>query len=87
VHVSAGLEFHRGADLRDREARRDWRANLTCRNEAGDLVYGAGGVGAVCGCDPVDLGGDRGDAVVGGAEFSRGLRAADGSQCRPAVGP
>ena len=37
VHVPAGLELDRGADLFDGEARCDWYPDLACCNEAGDL--------------------------------------------------
>src|ERR1700744_3226964 len=65
VHVPAGLELDRGADLADREAGRDGHPELTLRDQAGDLLDGAGGgFGAVGRCDSVDLGRDGGDALV-----------------------
>jgi hypothetical protein len=48
--------------------------DLACCNEAGDLVYGVGGVGAVCRRDSVDLGGDGGDALIRDAGFPCSVR-------------
>jgi hypothetical protein len=71
VHVPGGLKLDRGADLLDREARRDGHTELARRDQASDLLYGAGGgVSAVCRCDSVDLCSDGGDALVGNAKFS-----------------
>src|SRR5581483_7755633 len=69
VHVSAGLELDRGPNLFDWEGRRDRYPDFAGANEAGYLIDGVGGVGAVCGLDAVDLAGDRGDACVWDAEF------------------
>lgn len=75
VHVPAGLELDRGADLPDRESCRDGHAELARRDQAGDLLDGAGGgVSAVGRRDPVDLCSDGGDAFVRHAEFWCRLR-------------
>src|SRR5690348_10947170 len=75
VHVPAGLKLDRGADLLDWEACRDGHAELARRDQAGDLLDGAGGgVSAVGRRDPVDLCGDGGDALVRNAKFSCRLR-------------
>src|ERR1700733_6583090 len=75
VHVPAGLKLNRGADLLDREARRDGHAELARRDQASNLLDGAGGgVSAVCRRDPVDLCSDGGDALVRNANFSCRLR-------------
>ena len=75
VDVPAGLELDRGADLLDREACRDGHTELARRDQAGNLLYGAGGgVGAVCRCDSVDLCSDGGDALVRNAKFPCRLR-------------
>jgi binding-protein-dependent transport system inner membrane component len=72
------LKLDRGADLLDREGCRDGHAELARRDQAGDLLDGAGGgVSAVGRSDPVDLGGDGGDALVRNAEFSCRLRRLD----------
>ena len=61
----------RGADLLHREGCRDGHAELACRDQARNLLDGAGGgVSAVCRRDPVDLCGDGGDALVRHAKFS-----------------
>ena len=75
VYVPAGLKLDRGADLLDREACRDGHTELARRDQASNLLYGAGGgVSAVCRCDSVDLCSDGGDAVVRNAKFSCRLR-------------
>jgi len=43
VHVPAGLKLDRSADLLDREACRDGDAELARRDQAGNLLDGAGG--------------------------------------------
>ena len=74
LHVPAGLEFGRGADLLDREARRDRHPELARRNQAGDLFQGAGdGVRAIGGRHAVDLRGDGADTGVRDAEFPCGV--------------
>src|SRR5579862_5540389 len=75
VHVPAGLKLDRGADLLNREGCRDWHTELARRDQAGNLLDGAGGgVSAVCRRDSVDLCGDGGDALVRDAKFSCRLR-------------
>ena len=75
MHVPAGLKLDRSADLLDREACRDGDAELARRDQAGNLLDGAGGgVSAVGRRDPVDLGSDGGDALVRNAKFSCRLR-------------
>src|ERR1700722_18761198 len=65
VYVPAGLKLDRRADLLDREACRDGHTELARRDQAGDLLDGAGGgVSAVRRRDPVGLCSDGGDAPV-----------------------
>jgi hypothetical protein len=75
VYVPAGLKLDRGADLLDRERCRDGYTELAGRDQARDLLDGAGGgVGAVCRGDSVEVCGDGGDALVRDAKFSCRLR-------------
>jgi hypothetical protein len=65
VHVPAGLKLDRGADLLHRESCRDGHTELARRDQARNLLDGAGGgVSTVCRRDPVDLCSDGGDALV-----------------------
>src|SRR5689334_15268493 len=59
VHVPAGLELDRRADLLHREGRGQGHSELPLRDQPRDLLDRAGGgVGAVRRRDPVDQGGD-----------------------------
>ncbi len=74
MHVAGGLQFDRGADLFDREARCDGHPELTCGDQLSNVLQGAGGsIGAVRRRHPVDLGGDGADALVRDAEFPCGM--------------
>jgi hypothetical protein len=74
VRVPASLKLDRRADLLHREACRDGHAELAYRDQAGNLLDGAGGgVSAVRRGDPVDLRGDSGDPLVRQAKFPRHL--------------
>jgi hypothetical protein len=71
VHVPAGLKLDRGADLLHRESCRDGHAELARRDQARNLLDGAGGgIGAVCRRDPVDPRSDGSNALVRHAKFS-----------------
>ena len=78
MHVPTGLKLDRGSDLFDREACRDGHKELARRDQASNLLDGAGsGVRAVRRRDPVDLCSDGGDALIRYATQTELLAAID----------